>query len=200
MSKKALILDNLIQERNDIWKLSYSFSNWEWYGRNGMLTLLDANNPDFEIALCDMVDSIYEDFEIVDSFVKEYPETPFVVFTKNIQDGITVMEERLEKMITLDADGTSDYTRFLDHYVEFDKFLKVCKWVDDSDDESRSYEGCFKGWRYLYNTYLKEEEDKKKEEAKNNRVKMQELVASTMVQRILSAKCLMTTRTNPEED
>lgn len=130
-------IDELISANGNFY-LSFHYSN---YGYNTLLLLpnycIDDNEDDKNKAVIDMLDGLFEESLIIDEFIKEHPNTPFIIKEYCFDKCVETLKERLDILIVT-GDGEKNYEKFINEYEKFDKLRKAA-WNLARLEEERYY-------------------------------------------------------------
>lgn len=124
------------------WRLQYVYNR---YGNNTLLLLpyfCDKDRIKNEI-LIDMCNATHEESIIINNFISENPDSPFIIQKENIIDCINDMNNKLDKIF-----DENDYNEFIKYSYKFDEFRIACSNISYLDAYN---DACYKGWqRYVY--------------------------------------------------
>lgn len=134
-----LTIENLVGA-NGNYIVVYVYCN---YGDNILFMLpnfqIDEEEKEINDAVINITDSSFEEYYLVEQFLSEFPNTPFIARARSILECTKVMNARLGCI--------SDFNTFINYTHEFNKWRKVVYKVSKEDGlECKAYHD---GWRSL---------------------------------------------------
>lgn len=133
----SLTVDSLVNA-NGNYIIAYTYSNW---GDNVLFILpnlqMTIEEQDINTAVMDAAYDRVEMAELIDQFLQEFPDTPFIVRGNCIAECLKTMNERLSKYKT--------FEEFANDSAEFDKWRIVV--YRASGDHGVMFKAYDEGWR-----------------------------------------------------
>ena len=144
-------IDDLIGA-NGNWYLEFRYNR---HGSNILFLLpsfcVDDDEEKKNNYVVDMADGLFEESVILQNFIKEHPNTPFIISEHCFDKCVEVLKERLDGLI--DYSNKYPYDKFQVECDEFAKFMTaVFNILSSEEPEATIYNAAYYGWEKYINS------------------------------------------------
>lgn len=139
------IIDTLVEANGD-WTLKFLYNRFGYHVLM-MLPNFCVRDEETEENTCieELADGIDEEIYILDKFLRENPNTPFIVVDYCLDSCVTKMKEKLESLI-VEENGNLNLSKFNEEYQKFELFLKAVRNIEMSGTDA-VFDAYYAGWQ-----------------------------------------------------